>query len=79
MRKINLSKDDFNKLGGQALKLFKYISLAIIFLLKFLDDALIVVGFLLIYKTTDSINHIAGSYLLGVALMVAGWMMLRRR
>jgi len=76
---VNLSKDDFKKLAGQALKLFKYIGLAIVFLLKFLDDALIVVGFLLIYKTTDSINHIAGSYLMGLALMVAGWLMLRRR
>jgi hypothetical protein len=74
-----LSKDDFKAFAGQALKVFKYISMAIMFLLKFLDDALLVVGFLLIYKTTDSINHIAGSYLLGFALMFAGWLMLRRR
>lgn len=77
MRK--LSKDDLKVFAGQALKVFKYISLAIVFLLKFLDDALLIVGFLLIYKTTDSINHIAGSYLLGFALMVVGWLMLRRR
>lgn len=74
-----LSKDDLKVFAGQALKVFKYISMAIMFLLKFLDDALLVVGFLLIYKTTDSINHIAGSYLLGFALMFAGWLMLRRR
>jgi hypothetical protein len=62
-----------------SLKALKVVSVSFMFLLKFLDDALLILGFLIIYKTTDHLNHIAGNYLLGAALLFAGVMMIRRR
>jgi hypothetical protein len=69
--------DIFNK--RNMLKVLKVLMSAVMFLFRFIDDILLVVGFLILYRTTDHINHIAGNYLLGAALFIAGIMMIRRK